>query len=261
MRHALLFVAATFVFPLAASAQSGSLFGNSGRTGQSGSTNTSAMGGSSSLGSSQGGLSTTSSIGGSTNSLGGTGLGTAAGSGMGGGLSGGVTGTLGSTLNAQFGNASSGLGQQSQIIGRNVTNGLVGNVMAGQQTGISSFMQGFQGMQGFQNAGGRNANNRFGGQGAAEKLSIRPAMRIGFETPPTVSVISTPGFAARFSSIVERRPELRGVNIGSDESGRVVLRGTVASESARNLAAALVRLEPGVRDVVNELTIANTPTP
>ena len=86
-------------------------------------------------------------------------------------------------------------------------------------------------------------------------------MRIGFDTPATVPTVSTARFTERFADIVARRPALRGVNVEADESGRVLLKGTVDSEGARDLAAAIVRLEPGVRDVVNELEVADSQTP
>ncbi|MCA9080559.1 MAG: BON domain-containing protein, partial [Planctomycetaceae bacterium] len=37
--------------------------------------------------------------------------------------------------------------------------------------------------------------------------------------------------------------------------GQATLRGQVADEDQRKLAAAYVRLEPGVRSVVNELSV------
>ena len=48
------------------------------------------------------------------------------------------------------------------------------------------------------------------------------------------------------------------VSVGEDE---VVLRGEVASERDRRMAELLVRFEPGVRQVRNELLVAPTSTP
>lgn len=257
-------LAATFGLSDTGFSQSG-LFGSSGPVGQGGMNTTPTAGGSSAFGRSStntttgalggttaGGLTgnMSSGVGGNLSSGGGQG-------GLGGSGLGGTAGTQTSALNLEFGSASNTIGQ-NQFIGRNSTNGLVGNTMAGQQNGVASF---FQGLQGFQGNGGRNANSQSRGQAGADRLTIRPAMRIGFETTPRASTISSPRFATRFSDIIERRPELRGVNFVTDESGRVLLRGTVANEGARDLAAAIVRLEPGVRDVVNELEVADSTTP
>ncbi len=52
------------------------------------------------------------------------------------------------------------------------------------------------------------------------------------------------------------RVRLNGLKIQVDQNGVVVLRGQVESEHARRLAENLVRLEPGVREVRNELQVA-----
>jgi hypothetical protein len=59
----------------------------------------------------------------------------------------------------------------------------------------------------------------------------------------------------RFEALATRRPDLAGVSFALDASGVARLRGSVASEEARRLAEALVRLEPGVRQVENGLSI------
>jgi hypothetical protein len=58
----------------------------------------------------------------------------------------------------------------------------------------------------------------------------------------------------RFEGLTSN-PALRGVAFDMNSEGIVTLRGEVATVSARQLAANLVRLEPGVRKVVNELTV------
>jgi hypothetical protein len=51
-------------------------------------------------------------------------------------------------------------------------------------------------------------------------------------------------------------PPNTNFQIAIDGGGTVVLRGQVASESERRLAEGMVRLEPGVRNVRNLITIA-----
>ncbi|HEX6987254.1 MAG TPA: BON domain-containing protein, partial [Planctomycetaceae bacterium] len=94
-----------------------------------------------------------------------------------------------------------------------------------------------------------------------ERLPMRPTQRIAFDFTPATPAAAVERVTSRFDGIVSRRPELSGVTFATDDSGRVVLRGTVPSDDARQLAAALVRLEPGVREVVNELTVGGGATP
>ena len=61
----------------------------------------------------------------------------------------------------------------------------------------------------------------------------------------------------RFSMLLSRRAELAGVTISVGKvAGQLVLAGKVPNETALKKAAALVRMEPGVRKVDNQLVIA-----
>jgi hypothetical protein len=86
---------------------------------------------------------------------------------------------------------------------------------------------------------------------------IRVALRMGF-TPRPVSTAQFKAFEARLT----RMPAIRFV--GQPElmlEGRTaVLRGKVASEDDRQLAEALVRMEPAVLDVRNELAVDSSAT-
>ncbi len=166
----------------------------------------------------------------------------------------GTTATLGTASGQQIMSAESigtgpftGRTENSRFIGVRAT------TTTPQQSGMNAFNQIFQGLQRGQ------SGNRNGGQSQPERLPLRPTLRVGFDYSPTTAAttISSPQFATRFSGIAERRPQLAKVNVTSDDGGRVVLRGSVASEDSKNLAAALLRLEPGVREVVNELTVEN----
>ena len=53
---------------------------------------------------------------------------------------------------------------------------------------------------------------------------------------------------------------LSGVSVAVND-GKVTLRGQVNSEESRKLAGMLVALEPGVRSVQNDLTVAEPPAP
>lgn len=138
------------------------------------------------------------------------------------------------------------------FVGRSDNTGrMVGQRLAGQNSNVNmgNLLQGLQGL-------GRNGGFENGEQ-TQPKLSIRPTLRVGFDVPRSLSpTISTQRMATRLPKIAARRPELSGMTLATDNAGRTVLRGTVPNQDARELAAALVRLEPGVGEVVNELAVS-----
>ncbi|MCX7671474.1 MAG: BON domain-containing protein, partial [Anaerolineae bacterium] len=76
---------------------------------------------------------------------------------------------------------------------------------------------------------------------------------IGFSAPP----ITSPQVLAEVRAVIQRSESLVSRdNINVLVDGRnVILRGTVASDDERRLAEALVRLTPGVDEIVNELVV------
>jgi BON domain len=257
MRRMFLAAVVASLLPAVSFAQSSSLF-NRGTTGSGGQSSGSGGQSSGSGGTGSSGLfnngntGSQSSTGGSADSAAGA---TGTGSNSTGNTVGqGTTSALGTASGQQIMSADSigtgpftGRTENSRFIGVRAT------TTSPQQSGLNAFSQIFQGLSRGQ------SGNRNGGQSQPERLPLRPTLRVGFDYSPTTAAttISSPQFATRFSGIAERRPQLAKVNVTSDDGGRVVLRGTVASEDSKNLAAALLRLEPGVREVVNELTVEN----
>lgn len=151
--------------------------------------------------------------------------------------------TQGNAQNAFIG----GRGQQQQFIG--------GNQRTGQQQNNRQQQQNNR-----QNNNGQNDNNQ-NGQGQQNqdpKRAIRPQFRVAFdELPrPTTEIRST--LQPRFDSL-SQSPALRGVAYELDAEGVVVLRGIVDTPSQRRLAENVVKLEPGVKKVRNELTLNEPP--
>lgn len=97
----------------------------------------------------------------------------------------------------------------------------------------------------------------FGGnQNRRQGYIVRPQQRIAFEYPArSASEVGT-SVRTQFTQIADRRETLGDVRVETGANGVVTLRGEVATEDARQLAAAVARLEPGVREVRNELTVA-----
>lgn len=182
---------------------------------------------------------------------------------------------------APFGNMGTGLG--TGFVGQNFApQGFVGARQAGQQTGAFGRTAGFggfgtQGMgMGFgqnqfgagnfrRNAFDRNRTSTFQNrnQNQNAQLNQQPQIvvrsQIAFTYPerPAGAVVNR--LDARFERVARRGPEFGNVSFDLAPGGEVVLRGTVPTDHAREIAAALVRLEPGVRAVRNELIVVPAP--
>jgi osmotically-inducible protein OsmY len=108
------------------------------------------------------------------------------------------------------------------------------------------------GNQSRQNQNDPNNSNQQGQNN--QRRHIRPQQKVAFEIPHRTETEIRTTLQTRFEGLTSN-PALRGVAFDMNSEGIVTLRGEVATVSARQLAANLVRLEPGVRKVVNELTV------
>lgn len=142
----------------------------------------------------------------------------------------------------------------SFIGGRNQQQGFIGgNQRTGQQQNNRQQQQNNR-----QNNFGQNDFNNSNGQGQQQqdpKRAIRPQLRVAFDEMPketNTEIRST--LQPRFDSL-SQTPSLRGVAYELDAEGVVVLKGTVDTPSHKRLAENVVKLEPGVKKVRNELTL------
>lgn len=161
-----------------------------------------------------------------------------------------------------FGNQQSSFGfqggQQNGMVGARNTQSFLGANQRNAQQGL----QGQQ--QQFGNRNNRGRQNQFGqddfngmnqqGQDQDSRRSIRPQQKVAFEIPERSDNEIKEVLSTRFERVT-RQPALRGVTVDLDAEGVVVLRGEVSTPSQKQLAANMVRLEPGVRKVRNELTV------
>lgn len=249
-----------------AQAQQSSLFGggSSGRGGSSGSSSggVTTIGGSS--GSSGRGGSSSSGMGGSSgSSMGGSG-GRSTTGGSNGSSFGSANGRGGAGQNgaggmnqpqlSEFGSAGNQIGQGS-FVGRSNNSGrFVGQAQAGQQQSMSRSNFGGQGGRGGQNG---NNNQNFGqGNQTQNTRKIRPQMKLGFTNPPMATTAVSNTLAVRLTAAQASLGSVENVNLKLDDAGVVTLTGRVESPEAKSLAAAILRLEPGVRKVVNDLEVA-----
>ncbi len=246
-----LFAAACAV-PILASAQTQNRNNNTGSSGL-GSTGSSGFG---STGSSGFGSTGSSGFG----STGASGFGSNAGTGgqAGGFGTNGQTGLGGQGQNGA--NANGGLlgrgTNQNGILGRNAQNqGMQGNNLGGGGGGRGGGgNRGGNGLNGL-NGGGGNSGN------ANQTPIVRPRQKIAFDykLPSSSAIQST--IEARLTKLSDKRPSLKSVRVAIEDKGEVVLRGEVASADDAKLAENMLRQEPGVRTVRNELSFpTSTPT-
>jgi hypothetical protein len=184
-----------------------------------------------------------------------------------------ATGPQNATINGQ----AITLSGQSGFVGRSDNIGtFVGNSRAGQQQGgnaapgVNSARQNANsnrafgaagntnrlGNNNFQNFQNGNVFGQFGNQNQqAVKGVLRPQQRVNFEFTPRSTMVVATDIGTRFQNL-ERVPALRSINDAPTPHGVVILRGKVGSEDHKKLAAAMARLEPGVREVRNELVVS-----
>ena len=184
--------------------------------------------------------------------------GTATGGGVtGGGLSsGGLTGgSSGQSMQTDVGPQLNELGDVSQQIGQNafVGQGNTGQFIGSRQAGTQ---QGQNTMPRFTQAGG-------GGQGFQQQQPttnarrIRPRYRVAFD----YDTLTTDTIAERSRQQVQTfettfdLPD--SITVELADGGTVILRGQAESAEMSRLIANVMRLEPGVRDVKNELVVSD----
>jgi len=139
-------------------------------------------------------------------------------------------------------------------------NTTAGSGASGQQTQTQTLPGGSQFGRSQQQSSQRGQTGR-----ASSSKTIRPSLRLGF-TPvlrPASDVSRAVGrsfrrMATRSARIAETNPALRNVTLVAGTSGLLTLRGSVPTASARRLAENILRMEPGVRTIRNELSVAAT---
>ena len=166
-----------------------------------------------------------------------------------------ATALTGPQISTQLGQLSATVGQGG-FVGRSDSAGrFVGNARTGQQS-----IQGTNvgGQFGGRNSNSNNQQNNFNNQqtGMLSQRVVRPRLSIAFDYNSRPPAGIQTSLSTEFQRLRTDRPALQGVQVQIGNGRQVVLRGSVPSENDKKLAAILARMEPGVRSVKNELTIA-----
>ncbi|MEM8668894.1 MAG: BON domain-containing protein [Planctomycetota bacterium] len=127
---------------------------------------------------------------------------------------------------------------------------------AGNGGGAGGGLGGVGGLGGL--GGGFQAlGNLFGGGNFGQSQSNRPVLRTRLRSavagPSLAPAMVQQVVTARFQSL-ETRPQLQSINVRM-EGRTAVLTGTVPTRSDRRMSEMLMRLEPGVSTVVNQIAV------
>lgn len=191
--------------------------------------------------------------------------------GLGGGLNSGIGGlgggrnTMGGGLTGGLGGMSGGLGMGTGGLGGiggtsrlgggglgtgGLTGGLTGAGLGSNGMGIASMNAGGMG------AGGFGGQTGFGAAGNANRsINFQTQMRVRFRHPERTSTISSSDLQQRLNHS-SRIPASSNVQVQS-QGQTVTLTGYVPNDEARVLAVQLALLEPGVTDVVDQMTVGS----
>ncbi|MFN9719368.1 MAG: BON domain-containing protein [Planctomycetota bacterium] len=148
---------------------------------------------------------------------------------------------------------SSGTNQASStgFVGASSSENFVGGArQANQSQGRNRQFQAFQPSQNMQSSQSQQTGT---------SRSVRTSLRMAFPFPAAAVAQQSGALAPSNSLELSRfeldRPELTGINVNMSGTGEVILPGAVPSTEASRLAANLIRLQPGVRKVNNQLAV------
>lgn len=166
------------------------------------------------------------------------------------------TGNLGTnnfnTNRTGTGLGTAGGGFTGGALGGNRTTTFGGGMTGQQRMGmLGGNMGGLLGGTGFLGGGGMGMNNQ---QGSSPALGYQ----VNYNGQPVNNITSTVTPSTELQQRLSASPGMQGVsNLKVFMQGdTAILRGAVTSDYAKQLAAAMVRLEPGVYHVENELVVA-----
>ena len=159
------------------------------------------------------------------------------------------------------GETGTGVGQLGSGSGRFLGNQLANQPLAGQNNVANQSFNRLLQVQTLQQS--NRLSSQFNGGRSSGSTMFRPSLRLGFavRTRSTTDVGNSINrrfekLASRFARLAETRPAFSSVKFAVGNNGTVVLSGQVESDSAKRLATNLLRMEPGVRSVKNNLVVA-----
>lgn len=160
-----------------------------------------------------------------------------------------------SNLNAGDGSVAATIGQNT-FVGRGENSS---RFVGSRNSSTTTNGRGANQMSLLQSLVGNNDFTQNSNNSNAQTQSITPQLRLGFALPPLPAVELQSTVQSRLVGLPALGPRTNGVIAKADPQGLVVLTGSVQSEDDRLLMETLVRMEPGVRSVRNELAVRSAP--
>ena len=164
-----------------------------------------------------------------------------------GGVGSGLTGSGTSGISSP---GTTGTTAAQSFIGGNATQSFVGGGLQATQQATNRQFQAIQSM---------NSQSDSQSQTTGTPREVRTTISIGFSFP-TATTAQSPGrlssanevSLSRFAGL---RPEFSGISVAMTSQGIAVLTGSTVSTESKRLAANLMRLQPGVRKVDNQVAV------
>ena len=141
-------------------------------------------------------------------------------------------------------------GSNTATVGREEDSGAAGGTRAAGGLGGGGGLGGFGGLGGLSSLFGGFG----GGSSAAAKPAIRTRLRSAIEVASMPSSQVQMNATQRFRSLANY-PSLNGINVGMRDRTAVIT-GVVSSPRDRRMSELLIRLEPGVSSVDNQVVVS-----
>ncbi|MFO1022278.1 MAG: BON domain-containing protein [Planctomycetales bacterium] len=103
---------------------------------------------------------------------------------------------------------------------------------------------------------GQNGQQQNNMMASRTKPPLQPQYKVGFETASVQPQVVTRDLNKVLTTDAKAKVYVRNMKVESQPDGVVVMRGQVATEQQRKMAELMARLEPGVKRVENQLTVA-----
>jgi len=133
--------------------------------------------------------------------------------------------------------------------------------MTGQRSpGRNNGSFGMNGMSGMSGMNGMGRNGRLSSRGIGVQQAVRPVIQISLDTPSSLEPTTISEMTRTHLTTNQSVSSLQGVQVNLDTTGVATVRGVAANNRERILAAAMLSMEPGVREVRNEITLPPTPS-
>lgn len=179
----------------------------------------------------------------------------------------GGTGLTGQPLSGAAGSSTLG-GRQQQgagtgFVGRGDDGAFIGNNQrTGQQANRGNARRGGAnlGNRAAQRTGTNFGNDQPNRNGTTSQRVIRPRQKIAFDFPRRPGTTVSSDLNVRYQQLSSSQRSFSEVSVTVDAEGTATLVGSVDSAESARLAELMARLEPGVRNVQNELTIIGADT-